>query len=160
MMDTEDLWPAASYYQQIEKLKCMIGKPLYIVEIRSTEINAGVNFPSQPVELLAVIDFPKPDPYKQLCPHMLVLADGRGLNLGRIARISCNSAYSVAAADVLFVNQDFVDNVLFAPRSLSRESVAATTRAVLAQMFGDTPGAYLAAHADPPSQPQIKKEPD
>ncbi|MBJ6611753.1 MAG: hypothetical protein JG718_15445 [Candidatus Thiothrix moscowensis] len=151
MEQTEHLWPDHDYYRQVEKLRTMLGQPLYIVEINSTDINAGVHFPHAPLRLLAVVDFPEPDPYRQLCPHLLVLDDGRGLNLGRIARISCNSAYAPSSDDLLFINREFVQNVLFAPRSLSRESVAATTRAVLARMFGDTPGKFLEAHAEPRS---------
>lgn len=152
MEHPEDLWPNREYHQQVEKLRAMIGQPLYIVEINSTEINAGVHFPSHPLRLLAVIDFPEPDPYKQLCPHLLVLEDGRGLNLGRIARISSDRAYTPEPEKVLFTNREFVQNVLFAPRTLSRESAAAATRAVLSRMFGDTPGKFLEAHAEPRSK--------
>lgn len=151
MSYAEDLWPAPEYYQQVEKLRGMIGQPLYIVEIHSTEINAGVNFPGKPLVLLAIADYPQPDPYRQLCPHLLVLDDGRGVNLGRVARVSHNSAFAPEADDLLFVNREFVQNVLLAPRTLSRESAAAATRAALAQIFGDTPGKYLEAHAEPPA---------
>lgn len=149
MEHSENLWPNHDYYRQVEKLRSMIGQPLYIVEINSTDINAGVHFPGKPLRLLAVVDFPEPDPYRQLCPHLLVLDDGRGINLGRIARISRNSAYTPEPENVLFTNQEFVQNVLFAPRTLSRESAAEATRAVLARMFGDTPGKFLEAHAEP-----------
>ncbi|MBU0654663.1 MAG: hypothetical protein KJ914_05955 [Gammaproteobacteria bacterium] len=163
---SENLWPKHDYYQQVEKLRAMLGQPLYIVEINTTDINAGVHFPGTPLRLLAVVDFPQPDPYKQLCPHMLILEDGRGINLGRIARISTHSAYSPAPENILFSNHEFVQNVLLAPRSLSRESVAATTRAALARMFGDTPGKFLQAHAEPRTKhdkldalPQADKKP-
>lgn len=139
MTHADDLWPTPEYYQQVEKLRRMIGQPVYVVEINSTEINAGVHFPGQPLVLLAIVDFPRPDPYRQLCPHLLVLDDGRGVNLGRVARVSRNSAFAPEAGDVLFVNRDFVQNVLLAPRSLSRESVAATTRAALGRMLGKNP---------------------
>ncbi len=157
-IDAQHLWPSPAYYQYVEQLRLAVGQPLYVVEINSTEINAGVKFTDQPVTLLAIVDFPRPDPYRQLCPHMLILEDGRGLNLGRIARITRHSAFAPKPADILFVNAEFVQNVLMAPRSLSRESVAATSNALMAQLFGPTPGQYLEAHADmnkalPTSQP-------
>lgn len=145
MTDEEDLWPSVAYHQQVEQLRSMVGQPLYVVEINLTDINAGVHFSGKPLVLLAVVDFPKPDPYRQLCPHLLVLDDGRGVNLGRVARISRNSAFSPAADDIVFMNQEFVEGVLLAPRSLSRESVAATTRAVLGRMLGKKPEEALLA---------------
>lgn len=152
MKDSDGLWPAPEYWRQVEALRELIGQPVYVVEIETTEINAGVHFPSKPLVLLAIMDFPQPDPYRQLCPHMLVLDDGRGVNLGRVARVTRNSAYAPPREDVLFNNREFIENVLFAPRTLSRESVAATTQAVLGRMFGDEPGKYLQAHAGLPAQ--------
>jgi hypothetical protein len=149
MNNAENLWPPSEYWQQVESLRAMIGQPLYVVEINATDINAGVKLTDKPLTLLAVVEYPQPDPYRQLCPHLLVLDDGRGVNLGRIARISRHSAFSPAAEDVLFLNREFVQNVLLAPRSLSRESVAETSRLLLAQLFGGTPGKYLETHAEP-----------
>lgn len=146
MENTDNLWPTHNYYQQVEQLRTAIGKPLYLVEINTTDINAGVKFPNKPLTLLGITDFPRPDPYQQLCPHLLILEDGRGVNLGRIARITLNTAYSPVPGDVLFTNQEFMENVLLAPRSLSHASVAATSRALLAQLFGDVPGKLLAQH--------------
>lgn len=147
MSDTENLWPSSAYFAQIEQLRAMVGQPVYIVEISETEINAGVKFTDKPLVLLGVADFPRPDPYRQLCPHLLILEDGRGLNLGRIARITRNHAYSPPPEDVLFLNHEFVQNVLAAPRTLSHASVAATSRLLLAQLFGDKPGKLLAGAA-------------
>lgn len=139
MTQHDDVWPSVAYYQQVETLRGMVGQPVYVVEINSGEVNAGVHFPGMPLLLLAVIDFPKPDPYRQLCPHLLVLEDGRGVNLGRVARVTRNSAFTPVVDDVLFMNREFVEGVLLAPRTLSRESVAATTRAVLGRMLGKAP---------------------
>ncbi|UJS24722.1 hypothetical protein [Thiothrix winogradskyi] len=138
MNDDEALWPSTAYHQQVEQLRGLIGQPLYVVEIHSTEINAGVHFPGKPLVLLAIVDFPRPDPYRQLCPHLLILDDGRGVNLGRVARISRGSAYAPTADDIVFSNQEFVENVLFAPRKFSRALVAATSRLALGEMLGKT----------------------
>jgi len=150
MLDSENLWPTREYYQQVERLRAAIGQALYVVEINTTDIQTGVKFSDKPLTLLGIADYPQPDPYRQLCPHLLILDDGRGVNLGRVARVTINSAYSPAPENILFLNREFVQNVLSAPRSLSRASVAATSRALLAQIFGDTPGKYLASHAEPP----------
>lgn len=151
MAHEESLWPTPDYYQQVAQLRAAVGQPLYVVEIHSTDINAGVAFSGNALTLLGIVDYPQPDPYRQLCPHLLILDDGRGVNLGRVARdsfvltgpISRNTAYMPPPEDVLFNNHEFVQNVLFAPRTLSRELVAATSHALLAQLFGDTPGLYL-----------------
>jgi hypothetical protein len=143
MTHEETLWPTHDYYQQVEQLRAAVGQALYVVEIHSTAINAGVAFSGTALTLLGIADYPQPDPYRQLCPHLLILDDGRGVNLGRVARISRHTAYMPQQADVLFTNHEFMQNVLLAPRTLSRESAAATSHALLAQLFGDTPGLYL-----------------
>lgn len=142
--ENDGLWPPREYYVALQRLKAVIGQPLYLVEVNAGEINAGVKFSDQPLILLAVIDYPEPDPYRQLCPHMLILNDGRGVNLGRIARISINTPFQPQGEDLLFTQQDFVQQFLFAPRSLSRESIQQTSTMLLQQMFGDTPGRLLA----------------
>lgn len=143
MQNTTELWPHADYYQQVEHLRQLIGQPLYIVEINSTEINAGVRFTDKALGLLAVVDYPQPDPYRQLCPHLLVVDDGRGINLGRIARISINTPFVASADDIVFINQDFVDNVLLAPRTLSKAFIRQTSQLLLAQLFGKMPDKLL-----------------
>ncbi|MFN3786114.1 MAG: hypothetical protein ACK4RS_04675 [Thiothrix sp.] len=143
-----ELWPPASYYQQVTALQALVGQSVYVVEVTTTDMNAGVRFPGQAVELLAVVDFPKPDPYRQLCPHLLILGDGRGVNLGRVARVTCKRAFAPNAADVVFSNHELVEGILFAPRTLNREFVAATTRAALGSMLGTHPQELLANITD------------
>lgn len=149
MEETQNLWPSPAYFQQVEQLRLWIGQPLYIVEINTTDSNAGVKFTDKPLTLLAVVDYPQPDPYRQLCPHLIVVDDGRGINLGRIARITYRQAFAPTPNDILFINQEFMQEVLMAPRTLSRASVAATSHALLEQLFGPVPGQYLESHAQP-----------
>ena len=151
----EQLWPAAEYYKQITRLKQAVGKMVFIAELKDTAINAGVNFSDTPLVLLDVIAYPEPDPYRRLCPHMLILNDGRGVNLGRVVRVTINQAFGPTHNDVLFQNTDFIEEVLFAPRVLSRESIAATSRGILSEMFGDEPGKLLAST---PKTPQTGKK--
>lgn len=142
--EKDGLWPPRDYFVAVQRLRAVIGQVIYLVEINAGEINAGVKFSAQPLVLLGVIDYPEPDPYRQLCPHMLILNDGRGVNLGRIARISINTPFQPQGEDLLFTQQDFMQQFLFAPRSLSRESIQQTSTMLLQQMFGDTAGRLLA----------------
>ena len=144
----EQLWPPAEYHQQVAQLRQAVGEPVFLAELRDTATNAGVKFSDQPLVLLSVIDYPKPDPYRQLCPHMLILDDGRGINLGRVIRVSRKQAFGPAAEDILFRNAEFIDGVLLAPRTLSRESIANTSREILSLMFGEEPGRLLHSTSD------------
>lgn len=145
---TNEIWPPKAYEQQLERLRKMIGQSVFVVELNATDINAGVKFTDKALTLLAVIDYPQPDPYRQLCPHMLILDDGRGINLGRVARVSVGSAFQPSVEQMLYVNYDYVQAVLEAPRSLSRAKLSATSTALLASVFGEQPGRLLAQAAD------------
>ena len=150
------LWPPAEYHQQVAQLRQAVGEPVFLAELHDTAINAGVKFSDQSLVLLSVIDYPQPDPYRQLCPHMLILDDGRGVNLGRVVRISRKQAFGPAEEDILFHNREFIDEVLLAPRTLSRESIANTSREILSLMFGDEPGRLLKSAADELASKQAK----
>lgn len=138
----DELWPSPQYFRYLERLKQAIGSPVFIAEINITTINLGVKLSDTPLTLLAIVDFPKPDPQKQLYPHLLIFEDGRGINLGHLARISLR-AFNPAPDDLLYANHSFNQEVLFAPRTLSRESIRATSTALLAEIFGDQPGRLL-----------------
>ncbi len=155
----EQLWPPATYYQQIDQLRHAIGAPIFLTELRDTAINGSINYSGQPLILLSVIDYPQPNPYRQLCPHMLILDDGRGINMGRIVRISRNRAFGPAADDILFQNAELTANILQAPRTLSRQSIAATSRQLLSRMFGDEPGRLLQAAVDERAEHQTNTAP-
>lgn len=152
----DGLWPAPEYFRHLERLKQAIGSPVFLAEINITAINLGVKLSDTPLILLAIVDFPRPDPYKQLCPHMLVFEDGRGINLGHIARIS-TQAFNPQPQHLLYDNRAFNQEVLFAPRTLSRESIRATSTALLAEIFGDVPGRLLASVPATEQLPESKK---
>jgi len=71
------IWPSDEYDNQITQLRRNIGKPIYIVELKVTDINLAVVMQGRAVILLDVIAFPAPDPERRLYPHMLLLSDGR-----------------------------------------------------------------------------------
>lgn len=144
MDEAELLWPPPDYYRYLERLKQAIGTQVFIAEINVTAVNLGVKMSDEPLTLLSIVDFPRPDPYKKLCPHLLVFEDGRGINLGHIARISIQ-AFNPNPEQLLYTNQAFMQEILFAPRNLSRESIRATSTAFLAEIFGNQPGQLLAS---------------
>ena len=137
------LWPPAEYDAQIAALKAAVGKTIYLAEITEGEMNAGVKFSDHAYCLLAVVDFPQPDPYRQLCPHMLILDDGRGVNLGRIARVTVDKAFMPDDVNILYANREFLQQVVFAPRKLSKKSLGAATQNVYRRMLGPKPGRLL-----------------
>jgi hypothetical protein len=130
------LWPSAEYDEQIVQLRRNIGKPIYLVELKVTDINLAVIMLGRAVILLDVITFPAPDPERRLYPHMLLLNDGRGLNLGRVARITTGRAFDPDPEDILFQEQQLLKNLLFHERRLSDESVSQVSKRQLAHILG------------------------
>ena len=73
-----------------------------------------------------------------------------------MVRVSRKQAFGPAEEDILFHNREFIDEVLLAPRALSRESIARTSREILSLMFGDEPGQLLQSAADELAREQTK----
>jgi SAM-dependent methyltransferase len=69
------------------------------VELEATQVQLGVRLTNRSYTPLGLVDFPRPDPIKGLAPHLVLLDDGRGVNLGRIARITTGRPFSPAPAD-------------------------------------------------------------
>ncbi len=125
------LWPSPEYDEYIRRLKQAIGRPVYLAEIDIGETQTSARLSDRPLELLAVAPFPRPDPRKRLYPHMILLEDGRGINLGRIARISTTTPFDPPPQDVLFVEAQLKERELFAEQRFSRERMARTSRILL-----------------------------
>jgi len=134
------LWPSQVYTQQVESLKNAIGKKIYLVELKPSEINMGVHLSDTAYELIDVICFPRSDPTKGLAPHLVLLDDGRGINLGRIARITVNTPFDPSANNILYQDRFLMQDLLFRERRLSKESIAATSRALLGRILGKAVG--------------------
>lgn len=130
------LWPSDEYDEQVLQLRENIGKPIYLVEIKVTDINIAVTMQGKSVLLLDLIAFPAPDPAKRLYPHMLMLNDGRGLNLGRVARITTGHAFDPSPKDILFQEHQLLKSLLFHERRLSDESVTQVSKNNLARLLG------------------------
>lgn len=132
----QGLWPSPAYSRQIERLKAAIGETIFLAELNDSAVQLGIRITGTPFILLAVIDFPRPDPTRGLAPHLVVLDDGRGVNLGRIARITRHRAFSPQPADILYQDMTATQHLLFGERRLSRDFIAHRSRAVLGQLLG------------------------
>ena len=129
------LWPSADYQAQVEKLRAAVGETIYIAELRDSETQLGVQVTDRAYELLGIIDFPRPDPARGLAPHLILLDDGRGVNLGRIARIS-RQPFQPAANEVLYLDREADRTLLFADRRLSTAFIAERAQVALGQVLG------------------------
>jgi hypothetical protein len=131
------LWPSADYHVQVERLRAAVGETIYLAELRDTETRLGVQITDRPYALLGVVDFPRPDPARGLAPHLILLDDGRGVNLGRIARIG-RRPFQPAADEVLYLDRAADRTLLFADRRLSKAFIAERAQAALGQVLGLT----------------------
>ena len=130
------LWPSPEYGHQVERLRAAVGETIYLVEIEATQVQLGVRLTDRPYLLLGLVDFPRPDPIKGLAPHLVLLDDGRGVNLGRIARVTTRRAFSPAPADILFEDWVAVQTLLLCERKLSPALIAQRSKQVLAEVLG------------------------
>lgn len=134
------LWPSLAYSRQVEKLRGAIGKRIYLVELKPDDINLGIHLSDTAHELLAVVDFPRSDPAVGLAPHLIVLDDGRGVNLGRIARISMDTPFNPPKNLVLYEDRFLMDELLRRERRLSHEFTGERSRELLARVLGKQDG--------------------
>jgi hypothetical protein len=132
------LWPAPDYARQVERLRGAVGETIFVAELADTEVQLGVRLTDRPYVLLGVLEFPRPDPIKGLAPHLVLLDDGRGVNLGRIARISTGRAFGPSPAEILFQDRAALQTLLFQERQLSESFIAARSKQVLGQLLGGT----------------------
>ncbi|WP_260295731.1 hypothetical protein [Sedimenticola hydrogenitrophicus] len=139
----ERIWPSAEYNRQVERLKQAIGREIYLVELRPEAINLGIRFSDTPFELLAVLDFPRPDPAHGLTPHLILLDDGRGINLGRLARITIDTPYSPPAENILYQESFLMQRLLLRERRLSEASIAERSKLLLGRFLGKRPDKRL-----------------
>lgn len=156
------LWPGENYHQQVEKLRQHIGKNIYLCELKITDINAAVHHTDREYRLLAIIDFPQPDPKTNLYPHNILLDDGRGINLGRIASISIGQAFSPAPENVLYQDKKLINNLLPGKQRVSTKSIQQTSRRLLANILAHSrrPGInHRSAHHEPENSPRLNTDP-
>lgn len=130
------LWPSSEYDRQVDRLRSAIGRLVYIVEGRFDPPSPSVIANGQCYELLDLIDFKRPNPARRIYPHVLLLDDGRGLNLGHVLRVSIDSAFSPTAEQCLFEDKKLTQVLLFRERRLNRQYIRDVSHAQLAGLLG------------------------
>ncbi len=153
------LWPSAAYARQLERLRGAVGRPVFLVELRTDEMQLGVHLCDRPQLLLDVVDFPRPDPALGLAPHLLVLEDGRGVNLGRIARVSLETPFAPEPEQLLYEDPFLLERLLYRERRLSREFTARRSRLLLARVLGYEAPDAPALEEPPDSAPESRLHP-
>lgn len=129
------LWPSPEYDHQVARLRSAIGSLVYIVEGRFDPPTPSVIANGQCYELLDLIDFKRPDPARRIYPHVLLLDDGRGLNLGRVLRVSKERAYSPTPEQCLFEDKKLAQLLLFPKRRLNRQYIRDVSHAQLVELL-------------------------
>jgi len=137
--DRERLWPSADYRRQVARLRRAVGRRIHLVELKPDDATIGVHLSNASHELLAVLDFPRPDPSVGLAPHMILLDDGRGINLGRIARISLGRAFRPRRREILYEDPLLMERLLWRDRRLSHDFTAERARLLLGRALGRLP---------------------
>lgn len=132
------IWPDENYYAKLEKLRHLLGNKIFLIEAVVTEINAGIHHTGQAYTLLSIVDYPQPDPKTGLLPHVIILDDGRGINLGRIIQISIESAFTTADKNIIFKNENLLNKLLSHGNSLDKKSLMNLSKALLADILGKT----------------------
>ena len=132
------LWPSAEYDRQLARLRDAVGQPVYLVEVKVNDFQMTVTLGNRPATLLQVLDFPAPDPARRLYPHMIVLDDGRGLNLGWIARITTGRPFDPLPEQIVYRETHLIEYLLRHERRLSEESIARVSKHNLAALLGRT----------------------
>lgn len=130
------MWPSEDYAEQLERLRSAVGSRIFLVEVHPTEINVGACLSDTDYELLGIVEFPRPDPTRGLAPHLVLLDDGRGVNLGWIARISARRPFGPSPDDILYQSPSLLRNLLFRDRTLTKAFIGERSRAVLSEVLG------------------------
>lgn len=130
------LWPSADYDRQLAGVREAIGRTVYMVRLEFSDINLAVTVENKPVTLLDVVNFPAPDPARRLYPHMLILSDGRGINLGHVARLSHEQAFNPKPAQIVYQQDALLQGWLFRERRLSPHTIRHTSQVQLARILG------------------------
>ena len=155
-LDTSEgrLWPPPDYARQLDALRAAVGETVFIAELELTDVQLSARLTDKPYVLLGIVDFPRPDPARGLAPHLVVLDDGRGVNLGRIARITRSRAFNPAPADVLYHDGPVLEHLLFNERNLSPKFIAVQSRRLLGDLLGErTVTTAALPRADRPEDP-------
>ena len=129
------LWPPDSYFQQLKNLYKMLDKPVYIIPLHQNQNSLTFSITGKAIVLVAIINYPKPDPENHIYPHMLVFNDGIGINLGRILRVSINHPFNPGKEDIIYEDKKMQNSLMFRERQLNEESIRLASRAGLSELL-------------------------
>ncbi len=127
------LWPAEKYYQQLEQLHEIVNQAVYIIPLHQSQTSLTFSMSSKPLTLLAIVDYPIPDPENHIYPHMLIFDDGTGLNLGRILQVSINSPFNPDKEDIIYCDNKMQQTLMFGERRLNEESIRLASKYALGE---------------------------
>ena len=130
------LWPTEKYYQQLEQLHKIVNQAVYIIPLHQSQTSLTFSISSKPVNLIAIVDYPLPDPENHIYPHMLIFDDGMGLNLGRILQVSINTAFNPDKEDIIYCDNKMQQTLMFSERRLNKESIRLASQYGLAEVLG------------------------
>lgn len=130
------LWPSTDYDRQLAGVREAIGQTVYLVRLEFSDIHLSVTVENKAVTLLDVVSFPAPDPARRLYPHMLILSDGRGINLGHVARLSRDQAFNPQPEQIVYQQEVLIRRWLFRERRLSPQTIRHTSQVQLARILG------------------------
>ena len=130
------LWPTEKYYQQLEQLHKIVNQAVYIIPLHQSQTSLTFSISSKPVNLIAIVDYPLPDPENHIYPHMLIFDDGTGLNLGRILQVSINTAFNPDKEDIIYCDNKMQQTLMFSERRLNKESIRLASQYGLAEVLG------------------------
>ncbi|MDH5571408.1 MAG: hypothetical protein OEY89_06555 [Gammaproteobacteria bacterium] len=129
------IWPSIEYNNQVAQLRQCAGQQIYLLEVNLSEIYITLTHIGRSLTLLDVIDFPNPDPEKYLYPHMLITDDGRGINLGRVARVSLNQPFMPEEKDIVYQEPFLLQRLAYCDRSISKRSICLTSKIQLGKII-------------------------
>jgi len=130
------IWPTEKYYQQLEQLYTIVNQAVYIIPLHQSQTSLTFSMSSKPRTLIAIVDYPLPDPENHIYPHMLIFDDGTGLNLGRILRVSINRAFNPDKEDIIYCDNKIQQSLMFAERQLNKESIRLASKYGLGEVLG------------------------
>lgn len=130
------LWPPDSYYKQLKNLYKVLNKAVYIIPLQQNQNSLTFSITGKSIILVAIIDYPIPEPENHIFPHMLVFNDGTGINLGRILQVSTNHAFNPGKEDIIYEDIKMQNTLMFRERQLNEESIHLASRTSLGELLG------------------------
>jgi len=130
------LWPPEKYYLQLEQLYKKINQSVYIIPLHQNQTSLTFSISSNPLTLIAIVDYPLADPENHIYPHMLVFNNGTGLNLGRILQVCINRPFNPDKEDIIYRDNKMQQTLMFADRQLNEQSIRLASKCSLGEVLG------------------------